>query len=180
MSDENDISQVTESAEHIMEQVKEHDYVNAGKESLSLGKTLYQKFLKGKSVEIKGKKIPLTFILCVVAGLYAVFPSSNKTDTTNQTQETEKTDPNSYSKDGVKVYNMRKCDNAVCGILENENTTPINRILISLTYHDQTGAVVYEGGAEITDITERSRMQMTIPSEVEFAYFKLIDVTVEK
>ena len=75
---------------------------------------------------------------------------------------------------------MYKCDNAVCGYLENDTDNDIARILISVTFHDKSGAVVYEGGAEATAMVAKSRSRFKILADGEFEYFRLTDVTVEK
>lgn len=172
--------------------IKEKKYFRALKEFFVVFYTIYKKHIKGKYIEFKGKKVPMAAVLLVVlAGGFAVAPSGNEnTDKPTSAQEhteqkdnsniKEKEDMNTYNQDGVKVYGLVKCDEAVCGYVENDSDNDISRILISLTFHDKTGAVVYEGGAEATAMVAKSRSRLKITTEGDFDYFVLSDVTVEK
>ena len=130
-------------------------------------------------------------LLVVLAGGVAVTPSgSENTDKAVAAQEQaeqnsasnikEKEDMNTYNQDGVKVYGLVKCGEAVCGYVENDSDDDISRILISITFHDKNGAVIYEGGAEATAMVAKSRSRLKIATEGDFDYFVLNDVTVEK
>lgn len=172
--------------------IKEKKYFRALKEFFVVFYTIYKKHIKGKYIEFKGKKVPMAAVLLVVlAGGFAVAPSGNEnadkpTSAQEQTEQKdnsnikEKEDMNTYNQDGVKVYGLVKCDEAVCGYVENDSDNDISRILISLTFHDKTGAVVYEGGAEATAMVAKSRSRLKITTEGDFDYFVLSDVTVEK
>ena len=172
--------------------IKEKKYFRALKEFFVIFYTIYKKHIKGKYIEFKGKKVPMAAVLLVVlAGGFAVAPSGNEnadkpTSAQEQTEQKdnsnikEKEDMNTYNQDGVKVYGLVKCDEAVCGYVENDSDNDISRILISLTFHDKTGAVVYEGGAEATAMVAKSRSRLKITTEGDFDYFVLSDVTVEK
>lgn len=189
----------TEDAESVISGVKtlgtlmkEKKYFRALKEFFVVFYTIYKKHIKGKYIEFKGKKVPMAAVLLVVlAGGFAVAPSGNEnadkqTSAQEQTEQKdnsnikEKEDMNTYNQDGVKVYGLVKCDEAVCGYVENDSDNDISRILISLTFHDKTGAVVYEGGAEATAMVAKSRSRLKITTEGDFDYFVLSDVTVEK
>lgn len=172
--------------------IKEKKYFRALKEFFVVFYTIYKKHIKGKYIEFKGKKVPMAAVLLVVlAGGFAVAPSGNEnadkpTSAQEQTEQKdnsnikEKEDMNTYNQDGVKVYGLVKCGEAVCGYVENDSDNDISRILISLTFHDKTGAVVYEGGAEATAMVAKSRSRLKITTESDFDYFVLSDVTVEK
>ena len=172
--------------------IKEKKYFRALKEFFVIFYTIYKKHIKGKYIEFKGKKVPMAAVLLVVlAGGFAVAPSGNEnankpTSAQEQTEQKdnsnikEKEDMNTYNQDGVKVYGLVKCGEAVCGYVENDSDNDISRILISLTFHDKTGAVVYEGGAEATAMVAKSRSRLKITTEGDFDYFVLSDVTVEK
>lgn len=172
--------------------IKEKKYFRALKELFVVFYTIYKKHIKGKYIEFKGKKVPMAAVLLVVlAGGFAVAPSGNEnadkpTSAQEQTEQKdnsnikEKEDMNTYNQDGVKVYGLVKCGEAVCGYVENDSDNDISRILISLTFHDKTGAVVYEGGAEATAMVAKSRSRLKITTEGDFDYFVLSDVTVEK
>ncbi len=132
----------------------------------------------------------MTAVLVVVLGLaYAVFPSDSNNEQANPEENIkdeqaselkEKEDLNTYNQDGIKVYGLYKCEKAVCGFIENDSDNDVARILISLTFHDKSGAVIYEGGAEATAMTAKSRSRFKIPADGEFDYFRLTDVTIEK
>lgn len=172
--------------------IKEKKYFRALKEFFVIFYAIYKKHIKGKYIEFKGKKVPMAAVLLVVlAGGFAVAPSGNEnadkpTSAQEQTEQKdnsnikEKEDMNTYNQDGVKVYGLVKCGEAVCGYVENDSDNDISRILISLTFHDKTGAVVYEGGAEATAMVAKSRSRLKITTEGDFDYFVLSDVTVEK
>lgn len=172
--------------------IKEKKYFRALKEFFVVFYAIYKKHIKGKYIEFKGKKVPMAAVLLVVlAGGFAVAPSGNEnadkpTSAQEQTKQKdnsnikEKEDMNTYNQDGVKVYGLVKCGEAVCGYVENDSDNDISRILISLTFHDKTGAVVYEGGAEATAMVAKSRSRLKITTEGDFDYFVLSDVTVEK
>lgn len=172
--------------------IKEKKYFRALKEFFVVFYAIYKKHIKGKYIEFKGKKVPMAAVLLVVlAGGFAVAPSGNEnadkpTSAQEQTEQKdnsnikEKEDMNTYNQDGVKVYGLVKCGEAVCGYVENDSDNDISRILISLTFHDKTGAVVYEGGAEATAMVAKSRSRLKITTEGDFDYFVLSDVTVEK
>ena len=189
----------TEDAESVINDVKtlgtlikEKKYFRALKEFLVVFYAIYKKHIRGKYIEFKGKKVPMAAVLLVVlAGGFAVVPSGNEkadkpTDAQEQVEQKidsnvkEKEDKNTYNQDGVKVYGLIKCGEAVCGYVENDSDNDISRILISLTFHDKTGAVIYEGGAEATAMVAKSRSRLKITAEGDFDYFVLSDVTVEK
>ena len=169
--------------------IKEKKYFSALKEFFKLLVNVYKKFIKGKYVTVKGKKIPLAAILVVVLLLFiGMMPTGENaenepkqaTETAENAKLKEKEDLNTYNQDGIKVYGLVKCENAVCGYLENGSDDDISRVLISINFTDKTGAVIYEGGAEATAMVAKSRSRFKIPAEGEFDAFHLTDVTVEK
>lgn len=162
--------------------LRERRYFAALKEAFNVLRALYKTHLKGKYFIVKGKKIPRTAVaITAVILLYMFYPSADKPQKLSLSEQTEiQEEMNNYAQDGVKIYDLRKCDNAVCGYLENANESPIKKINIEITFHDQTGTVVYRGGVEAEDIKPMSRNKLNIPSEVPFSYMKLSEVNVEK
>lgn len=170
--------------------IKEKKYFQAFKAFLKLFVTFYKMYIKGKYIKVKGKKIPLVAVLILVLFIgWAAIPSDSvsedkqnqsDTDIVQEQSLQEKEDLNTYNQDGIKVYGMYKCEQAVCGFLENSSDNDVARILISVTFHDKTGAVIYEGGAEATAMTAKSRSRFKIAPDGDFDYFRLTDVTVEK
>lgn len=170
--------------------IKEKKYFQAFKAFLKLFVTFYKMYIKGKYIKVKGKKIPLVAVLILVLFIgWAAIPSGSvsedkqnqsDTDIVQEQSLQEKEDLNTYNQDGIKVYGMYKCEQAVCGFLENSSDNDVARVLISVTFHDKTGAVIYEGGAEATAMTAKSRSRFKIAPDGDFDYFRLTDVTVEK
>ena len=183
----NDIKDASETAKtafqsikSILSSLKNRKFLAAGKECLTCGKNLYVKRIKGKYIEIRGKKIPLTAVIIVVLlGLF-VMQSGEKPKEIPLTETVEKDTTNVFDKDGIKVYNMRKCDQAACGLLENKTNEPFAKITVTVTFHNPQGNPIYEAYAQISDFPEMERKLIKIPCEEEFAYFKLKDVVVEK
>lgn len=143
---------------------------------------LYKNNIKGKSVSLFGIKIPLIIIiLAVLGGYYVCTPNEqNKISEKPDTQKvlTEKQLPNTYDKDGVKVYDLKRCDKGVCGLLENSGNKPVKRVIISVIFTDNSGNVLAEGGIDTNNVEPMSRSHITIPTDVDFDVFKLTDVTV--
>ncbi len=170
--------------------IKEKKYFQAAKAFFKLFALFYKAHIKGKYIQVKGKKVPLAAVLVLVLFIgWGLIPlGSVSEDQQNQADEDsaqeqnlkEKEDLNTYNQDGVKVYGMYKCENAVCGFLENGSDNDVARVLISVTFHDKTGTVVYEGGVEATALTAKSRSRFKITPDGDFDYFRLTDVTVEK
>lgn len=190
-TDELNPESLLEKAKTVVALVKEKKYFRAVKEIFVLLIAVYKKYIKGKYVYVKGKKVPLiAVILVVMAGGWAAIPSDNtaavedKAPVAEEAKKAEdvkeKEDANTYDKDGVKVYGLVKCENAICGYLENDSENDISRILISVTFNDKSGAVIYEGGVEATAMVAKSRSRFQIPADGEFDSFHLTDVTVER
>lgn len=172
---------VWNSLKNCVRLVREKKYFGAVKETGSLLKLLYDKFLKGKKCNIKGIRVPYTAIaiVAVLAG-WAVLPDAD-VQKDEPAAAAEKKDANTYNKDDIKVYSLQKCkdDTAVCGLLENGREKAVSHVKISVSFHDSKGSAVYEGGADAQDVAPMSRTKFIIPSSEEFAYFVLDDVTVE-
>lgn len=181
----NKVSEITEeSVSHISNIImllQKKKYFSVVKEIFILLKNFYNAYIKGRTIQIANKQIPLIAIIIGVFALYIIIPSSPNVEEQNIEQEIQQNKPtNSYDKQGVKVYEMTKCENnSVCGLLENGSEKKFSRIIISVTNHDKKGNVIYEGGIEATDVAPHTRMKFSIPSEVEFDYFVLSDVTIE-
>ena len=148
-------------------------------------KKLYDKYLKGQYITVKGKRIPRTvvailavFVLYLISPMSCIFSSDPLPEPAPAT-ETQIT----YDKDGLKVYDMRKCDQAVCGIMEYRGEQDIERLNIIVTFYDPTGHIVAKNGKEWLQLTPNSGNEFTIPSKDEFGYFKskvLINATDEE
>lgn len=185
--DTNDIKNASEAAKTTFQSIKsictdlkDRKFMAAGKECWSCGKNVYTKNLKGKYVEVRGKKIPLTAIVIVILlGLFMM--SSNENPKELPLTETASAEQvNVFQQDGVKVYDMRKCDQAACGLLENETNEIISKIAITVTFYNQQGEPIYESMVEANDFQEMARIKFNIPCEEDFSYFKLKDVSVQK
>ena len=164
--------------------LKEKRYFAFLKAFLSLMWGLYGKFLKGKSVTIKGKKIPLTAVIIALLGVYVVMPSSDDTDkqektVTEQLPELKMPEENSYDKDGLKIYGFERCEQAICGIMENTSDKTFARVIISVTFDDRQKNVLAEGSIDAKDIAPGYKARLNIASDVDFYGFTLTDVTVE-
>lgn len=186
MSDINEIlptaTTVMESTKRIIALAKDKQYKDMTKEVINLGRVTYANHLKGKYVTVKGKQIPMTLVVIVaVLGLYILSPSCGS-DTVEKPAVTTmaKNEVNTYNQDGLKIHDMRKCDQAACGLLENTSNSKVAKMIIPVNFHNEAGEVIYEGGVEASDIEPMTRMKLTVPSEVPFAYFSLGEVTVEK
>ena len=176
----NNTQNVLQSGKKLLTDLKDRKYFSAIKEFFRLFKILYNNNLKGRYITVKDKKIPLTaVVIAALIVLYVVYPNANPESNKTSLETSEKNDTNSYNKDGIRVYELRKCDQSVCGILENATENNYAHIIISLTFHDQTGKVIYEGGVNATDIIPMARMKIVIPCSEDFAYFKLKNVELQ-
>jgi hypothetical protein len=186
MSDIDEVSPATEtvldSVKNIAALAKDKQYGPAAKATVNLGKMLYNKHLKGKYITVKGKQIPMTLVAIVaVLGLYIITPSCGSEEKVEKpaVSSVAKKEVNTYDKDGLKIHDMRKCEQAACGLLENTSNKKVKKMLIPVNFHNESGEVVYEGGVEAKDIEPMTRMKLNIPSEVPFAYFSLGEITVD-
>lgn len=170
------------SLKRIFALLKAKQYMPAAKEVINFGKVTYVNHMKGKYVTVKGKQIPMTLVVIVaVLGLYIISTScgSDEVEKVAVTTTASK-EVNTFEQNGIKIHDMRKCDQAACGVLENTSNDAVARIVIPVNFHNEAGQVVYEGGVEATDVASMTRMKLNIPSEVPFAYFSLGDVQMEK
>jgi len=177
----------------LFELLKERKYFAFFKKCFSLLWQLYSKYIKGKFITVKGKKIPLTAVIIVLFGLYVVFPSSKEeaptpTDKTagekndgflEQSQDSVEQQANTYDKDGLKIYNFERCGQGICGLMENSSDKTIDRVIISVTFDDRQHNVLAEGDIDAHNVKPMTRTKLNIPSEAEFYSFTLTDVTVE-
>lgn len=172
----------------IYELLKERKYFAALRRCFGFVWQLYKKYIKGKFITVKGKKIPLTAIIVALFGLYIIFPSSEEktaADTPEndgfieQTQESIEHQANTYDKDGLKIYNFEKCGQGICGLMENSSDKTFSRVIISVTFDDRQRNVLAEGNIDAQNIKPMTRTKLKITSDVEFYSFTLTDVTVE-
>lgn len=169
--------------------LKERKYFAFLKASLGSLWGIYGKYIKGKSVTIKGKKISLTAIIVALIGIYAILPSTEEKNAENKTQENDgflvqeqdsvEKEPNTYDKDGLKIYGFEKCDQGICGLMENSSNKTFDRVIISVTFDDRQRNVLAEGNIDAQNVKPMTRTKLRITSDVEFYSFTLSDVTVE-
>lgn len=191
MSDIKDINEnvqsVWESFKKVFSLLKERKWFAAFKECFSFLKLVYVNYFKGKYFTIKGRKIPRTLVaVAALFVLYFAFPSQQERPTGEQpiaeASDAQK-ESNIFDKDGLKVYDLRKCETeasaGVCGKIENYGENDLAKVTVTLTFHAPDGTVIYEGGVEATDVKSHTRMKMDAPCPDEFSYFKLKEVSVE-
>lgn len=189
MSDIEDIVQKGQdtwnSLKKVFSLLKERKFFAAFKESFSFLKFFYKEYMKGQYFVIAGKRISRTLAAVLAVVLYIIWPSGNSKTDNNQTTEIAETknDTNTYDKNGLKVYNLRKCESengaGACGILENYGNNNFAFIKIDLTFFRADGTAVYKGGVEATNMEAHTSTEITIPCSEEFAYFKLESVSTE-
>lgn len=165
-------------AKNVLTLLKQGKYLRACRELFGFFKSVYVLHIKGKYIEVKGKKIPMTAVVIAVAAvLYFMVPNSRMS---GELALSEKADiaPNTYDKNGIRVYDMRKCNYAACGYLENATDKDYERIRITVIFHNQTGQAVFKGTADALQVAPRTRVEFDIPCSEEFAYFKLKNVVI--
>ena len=158
--------------------LKQKKFGEALREFASFVKAVYVNRIKGKYVSVKGVKIPmLAVVIAALVVFYAILPSGNPK---GEMPLSEKADiaTNTYDKNGIRVYDMRKCNYAACGVLENSSDNDYERIRIKVVFHNQTGQAVVRGTADALQVAPRTRVEFDIPCSEEFAYFKLKDVLI--
>ena len=96
-----------------------------------------------------------------------------------QEQTSVEKEPNTYDKDGLKIYGFEKCDQGICGLMENSSDKTFDRVIISVTFDDRQRNVVAEGSIDAQNVKPMTRTKLHITSDVEFHSFSLSDVTVE-
>lgn len=179
MSDINESIETTESViEHCKNAfglLKQGKVLPAIREVFGILKAIYVNHLKGKYIEVKGKKIPLTgIVIAIFLVLYCLFsapapePESGRAWIAN----------NSYDRDGLRVYGIKKCDSSACGTIENTSDKNFDHIRIHLTFHNQTGEAVAEGTADAMSIAPNTNAKFEIPCEEDFAYAKMDDILI--
>lgn len=187
MTDMENISQTTQtvfaSFKKIFSLIKDRKWFAASKEIFIFIKLVYTQHLKGKYFTIKGKQVPRTLVaVLAVLGAYFITPSTDNNHPKEQSiaeAANVKKETNTFDEKGVKVYDMRKCDNAACGIIENYGDNNFEKITINLSFHAPSGIVIYEGGVEASGVESHTRMKINVPCPDEFAYFKLKEVVLE-
>lgn len=195
MTDTTDIEELAEktktvwqSFKKIFSLLKERKWFAAFKESFSFLRIIYVNHLKGKYFVIKGVKTPRTLIAVpALAVAYLFFAPSAETPLSGEQSiaeaENVKKASNTYDKDGIKVYDMHKCEDelksAACGTLENYGENNFEKVSILVTFYAPEGTAIYEGGAVAKEVEARTRMKFTIPCPDEFSYFQLKEVSAE-
>jgi len=157
---------------------KNKQYKEVIKEVYYLFRNLYVKYLKGQYIEVRGNKIPRTAVFVVAIILvFCIMPGGNSGKVLPMSAaEKAAQASNLYDKDGIKVYDLVKCEQAACGLLENGTQKSFEKITIHMDFHDARGNVIYEGGIDASEVGAMSRIKIKIPCEVEFAYFELKEV----
>lgn len=178
---------VWESCKKIFSLLKERKWFSAFKESFTFLKLIYVNHLKGKYIIVKGKKIPRTLIAVLALFIiYIALPSQEERPTGEQPlaeAANVKKDSNIFDKNGLKVYDLRKCETeesvGVCGLIEDYGDKNFAKVTVIINFHAPDGRIVYEGGVEATDVESHTRIKINAPCSEEFAYFKLKDVKLE-
>ncbi len=135
-------------------------------------KLLYAKYLKGKYVNIKDRQVPLTAIILIAfLGLYCFMPTSNQRVTS--VTESAPIENNTYNKDGIRVYDLKKCNMAACGLIENGTEETQKLIRVKLVFFSPSGEAVAKGVADAVNLAARTREKFEITCPDDFAYFKL-------
>lgn len=182
MSDFKEATSTTKTSldyfKNIFSLLKQKKFGSALHELMSFIKYVYVSRIKGKYVSVKGIKIPmLAVVIAGVVVVYALLPTGRPSGEMALTEKAEIA-PNTYDKNGIRVYDMRKCNYAACGVLENVTDNDYERIRIKVIFHNQTGQAVFKGTADALQIAPHTRVEFDIPCSEEFAYFKLKDVII--
>ena len=157
--------------------LKERKIWPACREFYNIFRSFYLNRLKGKYVNVRGRKIPLTAILVVVLiGAYYVMPSNIFGG--NGASHKAQIESNTYDKDGLRVYDLKKCNMGACGLVENGSENSFERIRVKIIFYTHTGQPIAVGIADALEMAPRTRVQFQIPCSDEFAYFKLDDVLI--
>ncbi len=142
-----------------------------------LSKTFYKNNLKGKYVEVKGRKIPLTAVLVAALAIMYCFSTPGENSDADKSGKAYIVN-NAYEKDGLRVYDLKKCNASACGYIENGTDKHFEHIKVKLVFYGPTGKSVAEGTADAWEMNPRTRAEFTVPCSEEFAYPKLIDVLI--
>ena len=157
--------------------LKERKIWPACREFYNIFKSFYLNHLKGKYLNVKGYKIPFTAIaILILIGAYYAAPSGffGKNSASDKAQ----IESGMYDKDGLRVYDLKKCNMAACGLVENGSENSFERIRIKVVFYTHTGQAIAVGIADTLEMAPRTRVQFQIPCSDEFAYFKLDDVQI--
>lgn len=187
----NDIKEVAQNTKTVWESfkkvcilLKDGKFFAAFRESFGFLKLIYKNYLKNKYITVKGKQIPRTLAAIIALFLvYLAFPSCEQKTSTepsiNEVADTKK-ETNTYDKNGLKVYELRKCEEegsaGVCGLIENYGENNFLHVKVTLTFYSAEGHIAYEGGVEASDVESHTRSKINVPCPEEFAYFKLKSV----
>ena len=176
----NKLTEITEtgktalsSFKNIFLYLKQRKFWSAFKEVFVFGKLVYKNNIKGKYITVKGRRIPVIVpIIVAVIALFYIYPSEpeNTSEETAITQDDVK--EYVYDKNGVRIYDLRKCNNSVCGTIENYGDNFYDHISVIVTFHAPTGEVIYEGGVDAKDVKAKTRIKIEIPTPEPFAYAK--------
>ena len=140
-------------------------------------KLLYAKYRKDRYVNIKGRRIPLAVVVLIAfLGLYCFMPTSNQRVTS--VAESASIENNTYNKDGIRVYDLKKCNMAACGLIENGTEETQKLIRVKLVFFSPSGIAVAKGVADAVDLAARTRERFEIACPDDFAYFKLDKVQI--
>lgn len=162
---------------NILSLIKRGKFLSALYAFWPLSKTFYANNLKGRYVEVKGRKIPLTAIVIAALLILYCFVSPYQSTTSTESGK-EYIVNNAYEKDGLRVYDLKKCNTSACGYIENGTEKHYEHIKVKLIFYGPTGKSVAEGTADAWEMAPRTRAEFTVPCSEEFAYPKLIDVLI--
>ena len=164
-----------EHCKKILELLKQKNFRSASSESYHMVKALYANHLKGKYVEVKGRKVPRTIVL-VIALLLVYFILSLFTGSSEPISGKAFIAANAYDNNGLRVYDLRKCNSDACGIIENGTDEHYEHIRVKLLFYGQTGKIVTEGTADAWEMAPHTRAEFVVPCAEDYAYPKLDDV----
>ena len=165
-----------EYCKSIFSLLKQKKFWSATVEAYNLSRDAYRKYLKGRYVTVKGRSIPLTAVL--IAALVVLYCFASSDGAKNSDLEKALIEANTYDNDGLRVYDLRKCNYAACGYIENSSDKNFELVRIKIVFFTQTGEAVAEGLADALEVAPRTRSEFNIPCSEEFAYFKLDDVQI--
>ncbi|MBP5352489.1 MAG: hypothetical protein J6Y91_01825 [Alphaproteobacteria bacterium] len=171
---------IFQDSKNIAAALKEKDWKGALKATGGLLKDVYVNHIKGKTIEIGEKKIPLIAIIILV--LLALFSTSlpflAKTATEPVVEQVADSDLN-YDQNGIRIYGLEKCEEAVCGHLENYGQQPMAEVVIAVTFYADDDIPVCNSKAVANNLAPTVKADFVVPCTIDFATFKLTDVTVQ-
>jgi hypothetical protein len=171
---------VYKNVKHVFLLIKDRKYWVATKETFNMTKGIYTNHIKGRFISVKGKRIPLAAVLAaIVLFLYIIYPSGEKAVPAPEPVKPSISEVemlaqmNYYNQDGIIIDKMHKCQDAVCGVLENTSDEEIAEVTIPVAFFNREGILVYEGRIKATNVPSNEPKKFQISAEIPFDFFKL-------